>query len=625
MRTHGKFITTTLAAVTTTIAALALATSVRAGTPIAGFTDDPVVTGLSSPTAIAFLPDGRMLVTEKGGALKIVDGGVASTLVSIPVCSGSEMGLLGIAIDPDFASNGFIYLYRTKPAPAGCGSSTNRFNQVVRVTMVGGAVDIASLTELLTGIRTDFGNHDGGVLRIGPDQKLYVGVGDTGRGDNQGGPGSSTNPYAQDLGALEGKILRLDLDGSIPADNPFVGTAGARGEIFAYGLRNPFRMGFDPLTGRLWVGDVGDLTVEEITIVGAGENHSWPYCEATLPAGCAQPGDVAPIFTYPHSGGSSLGTSITGGAFAGASFGGLGNDYFFGDYTGNRIYHLEPNAGRTGVTGGATTFVNSAGGPVDIVFGPDGALYYVAINVGQVRRVAPNVPPAAEVDAYLCYKAMLARGEAKLPKGTTVALSDELVPGPLDFVVPRTTTICNPASVNGSTVAEPGTHQQGYAIKRVPRSPKFAKALQSTSDPFANRNLLLNQESSLLVPSSTVLGAGGAPPYAPTTVDHYKCYKAALAKGSPKWIAPPSPTVSDLFYPGGQSFVMKKPTRFCHPVAADGSTIDTPDGHLLCYGVRLPPRTKFPKTTVSASNPLFGDDVLVATAVSELCVPASTP
>ena len=623
MRTHGKAFTTTVTALTTTLAALALAASTHAGTPVAGFTDSAVATGLSSPTAVAFLPDGRLLVTEKGGALKLVDGGVASTLVSIPVCSGSEMGLLGIALDPDFASNGFIYLYRTKPAPGGCGSATNRFNQVVRVTMVADTVNIASLAELLTGIRTDFGNHDGGVLRIGPDDKLYVGAGDTGRGDNQGGPGSATNPYAQDLGALEGKILRLNLDGSVPADNPFVGTPGARGEIFAYGFRNPFRMGFDPLTGRLWVGDVGDLTVEEIDIVAAGDNHSWPYCEATLPAGCAQPGDVAPIFTYPHSGGSSLGTSITGGAFAGASFGGLGNDYFFGDYTGNDIYHLEPNAGRTGVTGGVTTFVANAGGPVDIVFGPDGALYYVAINIGEVRRVAPNVAPPSEVDAYLCFKATLVRGTEPLPSGTTTSLSDEVAPGPLTFDVRKAASFCTPVSVNGSTVVEPDAHQEGFSIKRIKGSPKFAKALVSTSDPFGSRNLFLTQETSLLVPSSAVGGNSGAPPYVLTTVDHYKCYRANLAKGSPRWVAPASPTVSGLFYPIGQDLVLKRPTRYCEPVSADGSTINAPEAKLVCYGAKLPPGVKYPKYGVSVNNPDFGEDLLGTTAIGELCVPAS--
>jgi glucose/arabinose dehydrogenase len=614
MRNHGVGTTLVLTAL------LACAGVARAGTPVAGFTDTQVVAGLGAPTAIAFLPDGRMLVTQKSGALRVVDGGVATTLVTIPVCSGSEMGLLGIALDPDFATNGFIYLYRTKPGAGGCGPAPDRLNQVVRVTMAGGAIDIGSLVELLTGIRTDNGNHDGGVLRIGPDEKLYVGAGDTGLGDNQGPPGSSTNPYAQDLSALEGKVLRLELDGSVPADNPFVGQPGVREEIFAYGFRNPFRFGFDPRSGRLWVGDVGDLTIEEIAIVGAGENHSWPYCEGHLPAGCQQPGDVAPIFTYPHSGGSALGTSITGGAFAGPSFGGLGNDYFFGDFTFNRIYHAEVNPARDDIVGTPTEFVTSAGGPVDIVFGPDGALYYVAINLGAVRRVAPIV--AAATDGYLCYRALLAPGEAKLPAGTSVTLQDE-ISGPQAFGVKRAASICNPASVDGGTVVDPDTHQQGYLVKRPPGSPKFVRTNEVTSDAYATRNLTLSQEDSLLVPSSKVLGAGGAPPYAGSGIDHYKCYRARLAAGSPKFLPPPPPTISDQFYPGGQTFNVKRVTKHCKPVAVDGSTIEEPEAHLVCYQVRLPAGVKFPRTTVSTNNPEFGTDVLIATMPSELCVPAS--
>src|SRR5262249_37314387 len=162
---------------------------------------------------------------------------------------------------------------------------------------------------------TDGGNHDGGVLRIGSDAKIYVGAGDSGVGDNQGGPGSSTNPYSQDLSELNGKVLRLNLDGTAPADNPFFGQAGKQATVFALGFRNPFRFGFDPLTGSLWAADVGDETIEEIDIVTSGGNYSWPYCEGTEPTGCAQPGDVSPIFTYPHSGGSSLGGCIIGGSF----------------------------------------------------------------------------------------------------------------------------------------------------------------------------------------------------------------------------------------------------------------------------------------------------------------------
>ena len=413
------------------LAALAiLVSSAHAGDPVTGFTDTLVIGGLSGPTGMAFLPDGRLLVTEKSGALKLQSGTTASTLVTIPVCSGSEMGLLGIAIDPGFGTNGFVYLYRTENT-GGCASATGRSNEVVRVTMASDdTIDIGTLTVLLTGIRTDNGNHDGGALRLGPDGKLYVGVGDTGNGDNAGCPGSSTNPYSQDLTELEGKILRLNLDGSIPADNPFVGMGGGvREEIFARGFRNPFRMGFDPVSDALWVADVGDLAFEEIDIVTAGGNYGWPQCEATFPTGCHLGGETDPIFLYSHDGGCagesgfpSLGTSITGGTFAGSAFGASADDYVFGDFTGSAVYLAQPNLARDDIAAPAT-IVTNAGGPVDFARGPDGAVYYVAINVGQVRRVA--VDASAQEQELLGSKATIA-GVANPAKQTFAALSKDL-------------------------------------------------------------------------------------------------------------------------------------------------------------------------------------------------------
>jgi glucose/arabinose dehydrogenase len=388
------------------------AASARGGVPEPGFTDTQYVGGFSQPTAIAFLPDGTLLITEKGGNLNLFDGSSTTTLVTIPVCNSSEMGLLGVAPDPDFTTNGFIYLYRTKAGAGGCGTATGRFNQVVRVTMSAGSVSLGSLVELLDGMRTDNGNHDGGVLRIGPDGKLFVGVGDTGNGDNQGPPGSSTNPYSQDLNALEGKILRLNLDGTPPSDNPFVGMAGVREEIWAYGFRNPFRMNFDDATGKLWIADVGDETIEEVDIGSAGGNYSWPRCEGNLqgppasPQPCVVGTDIAPIFTYPHSGGSSLGTCIIGGDFAGSAFGGMAGDYVFGDCVRSAVYHVALNAMRDGFASTPSLISSSAGTPSDFVTGPDGAIYYVANTGGDVRRLA-GAPSG--IDALLVGKALTLR------------------------------------------------------------------------------------------------------------------------------------------------------------------------------------------------------------------------
>jgi glucose/arabinose dehydrogenase len=374
-------------ATATLLALVAVTPAAQAGTPPSIFSDNAVVSGLNAPTAIAFLPDGRMLVTEKGGALKLVSGGSATTLATIPVCTASEMGLLGVAVDPGFAGDsGFVYLYRSAPAATGCASSTGRFNQIVRVTMANGTVDVATLTVLLTGIATDGGNHDGGGLRIGPDGKLWASVGDSGIGDF-GNPGDSTNPYSQDLASLNGKILRIELSGAPAAGNPFIGTPGARPEIYAYGFRNPFRFGFDPVTGRAWVGDVGQSTLEELDVVQPGGDYSWPYCEGSLPAGCMHPGDVAPFFDYPRS----FGTTVIGGAFAPEGFGSFGGQYFFADYGASKIYSATPTPAHDDIAA-PVDFVTSAQGPVDIVFGPGSALYYVALNGGSVRKVTPNYP-----------------------------------------------------------------------------------------------------------------------------------------------------------------------------------------------------------------------------------------
>jgi glucose/arabinose dehydrogenase len=402
------------------VLSLVVAAPASAGTPAAGYTDTLFAGGFSVPTGIAFLPDGRLIVIEKGGfsgatnaSVKLFDpmGPSTTTLGTIPVCAGGEMGLLGVAVDANFATNGFIYLYRTESGPtntaAECSSATGRSNEVIRVTLSGGT--IGSLVVLLTGIRTDFSNHNGGAVRFNPaDGKLYVAVGDTGNGDNFGCPGDPNNPSARNDNALEGKVLRLNLDGTIPSDNPFFGQVGKRGESFALGFRNPFRIGFDPLTDNLWIGDVGDLAYEEIDVVAAGNlsgpDYGWPDCEGTEPGGCPIAGTVGPVFTYSHPGGDpmcpplpggSLGNSITGGSFAGAAFGALTGSYVFGDFGASNVYLATLNGTRDDIVGTPATISTAAQGPVDFATGPDGAVYYVAINGGSVRRLAA-VPPAPE-------------------------------------------------------------------------------------------------------------------------------------------------------------------------------------------------------------------------------------
>lgn len=359
--------------------ALGLPAAALAGQPEPGFTDTLAVGGLTLPTGIAFLPDGRLLVTEKAGALKLAEEGVATTLITLPVCTAFELGLLGIALDPAFESNGYVYLYRSKPAPAGCSGGAQ--NQVVRITFgPGDVVNPASLVEIFPGIPAALA-HNGGGIRFGSDGMLYVGVGE-----------NTLQAPAQDLGQLRGKVLRIQPDGTAPADNPFAGQAGARAEIFAFGFRNPYRFDFDPVSGLLWLGDVGNLTIEEIDVVRAGGNYGWPHCEGTLPPGCEQPGNVPPIFEYPHSGPGALGVSIIGGPFAGTALGPFANQYVFADFGSGGLYRVAVSTTRDEVVGQPVAIVTEIRFPVDVIRGPDGAVYYVAYDgfpsAGEVRRVA---------------------------------------------------------------------------------------------------------------------------------------------------------------------------------------------------------------------------------------------
>ena len=223
------------------------APTVLATTLPAGFSETNVITGLSAPNSFVFTPDNRILVCQQGGALRIFDINGAplgtGTALTLSVTSNSERGLLGIALDPDFSTNGFIYLYYTTSAGSLNPPATPK-NRVSRFTMSGNAVLGGTEVILLDLIPSDAGNHNGGQLRFGADGKLYVSCGD-------GGANSSNS---QSLTTLAGKIHRINKDGSIPSDNPFFNNPGpgVRKEIWCYGLRNPWRFCVQPGTNALF-------------------------------------------------------------------------------------------------------------------------------------------------------------------------------------------------------------------------------------------------------------------------------------------------------------------------------------------------------------------------------------
>ena len=325
---------------------------------------------------MAFAPDGRLFICEQTGALKVFPVGQATgtTALQLNVYPNGECGLLGIAFDPNFASNRFLYLYYT----AHNGSyipSAGLSNRVSRFVVNGNVVDHTSEVVILGGILVSGGNHNGGCIRFGADGKLYIATGDAGDSAN-----------SQDLLKLNGKILRINADGSIPSDNPFVGQAGRRPEIFCYGLRNPFKFNFRPGTSTLFIGDVGPSNWEEINVSARGGNYGWPLYVGPNTA----PGYIGPVYTYET--GPSNGTVIAGVFLTSASFPDqYRGDFFYGDFMRGECHRLDVSASNT--VQGSTRFGPSEGlgdiaeFVVEIAQGPDGALYLLSYSRGDVTRV----------------------------------------------------------------------------------------------------------------------------------------------------------------------------------------------------------------------------------------------
>ena len=412
--------------------ALAAATlvvpSAAMGTVPPNFTDS-LVAAVPAATALAFTPDGRLLVTSQSGSLHVVeDGALVSTpaLTLTSICTDSERGLLGVAVDPAFGANHFIYAYYTAASGSACVNRVSRF-----VLSDANVVDPASEKVLLDNIPSPAGNHNGGDVQFGHDGYLYVSVGDGGcdyDGDSGCGP---DNAAARDMNVLLGKVLRITSDGGIPTDNPFVGADSARcnlsgrtdpgkicQETFASGFRNPFRIAFDPNADgtRFYINDVGQSTWEEIDAAQAGADYGWNIREgfcatgSTTDCGPQPAGMTNPIYAYGHANGCD---AITAGAFVPNGVWGPAYDgaYLFGDYLCGKIWQLVPSG--SGFTAAEFASDLGAGGPITMVFGPAGetqALYYTTYaNGGQVRRIeliqqpdenhAPTANLAADVSS----------------------------------------------------------------------------------------------------------------------------------------------------------------------------------------------------------------------------------
>lgn len=295
-----------------------------------------------APVFLAGLPGTtQAAVVEQGGKIHRfdVDAQVMSTVVMLDISNqvlfSGEQGLLGLAFHPDFTNNGFFYVHYSASNPRRSVLSRFTYNSQTGLASAGSEF-------ILLEVSQPFANHNGGALAFGPDDRLYVAFGD-------GGGSGDPDDNAQDRGNLYGTILRINVDAGspydIPPDNPFFGEAGVREEIWAYGLRNPFRFSFDRQTGTLWAGDVGQNALEEIDIIQAGGNYGWRVFEGTQPFDSSQntPPNatlIAPVFEYDHS----LGSAVIGGyVYRGAASPILWGTYIYGDFGSGRIWSLEHN------------------------------------------------------------------------------------------------------------------------------------------------------------------------------------------------------------------------------------------------------------------------------------------
>jgi glucose/arabinose dehydrogenase len=341
----------------------------------AGFAATPLATGLGNVTCLAVAPDGRVFIGIQGGAIRVYKAGtlLATPFYTFTVNSSGERGVIGLAFDPDFASNGNVFVHISRATPTIGGS-------IMRLTASPPSADVApagSAVQIFdVGTYSAATNHVGGGMHFGLDGKLYIGVGDNANSAN-----------AQSLSTCFGKFLRINADGSIPADNPtsFAGLSGAptgnQRAIWAVGLRNPFTSGIHPDTGRLHINDVGNSAWEEINVGAAGRNYGWPTTEGDF-SQPAFPNFTRPLYTYSHS----VGFAIAGGVFfvpVATTFPPAYYDqYFFADYVNGWIKTLD------WTTGTASDFATGFGGIVDL--GRDAAgrlLVLTRLSTGRLYQV----------------------------------------------------------------------------------------------------------------------------------------------------------------------------------------------------------------------------------------------
>lgn len=411
---------------------LFISATVMGQTVPAGYQVQSVVSGISQPTCMAFLADDDFFVLEKAsGIVKRVQlpGPVVTNVLTLSVNTSSERGLLGIALHPDFANNGWVYLYYTNNSPLE--------ERITRYTWSGSI--LTSPTPIANFTASPGPNHNGGVILFGPDGKLYAVIGDLNHND-------MTQNYSGAAMSETGVIFRLNDDGTTPSDNPFTTTGWER--FYAYGVRNSFGLAFDPLTDTLWDSENGPGDYDEINRVVPGMNSGW---EDIMGPDSRDPQNISDLVMIPGAvyvdpAFSWLSTvAPTGIRFLNSIRfpASLRNDCFVGDANNGFLYHFVVNKTRTGFTlsGGLTDGVadntternqvvwgSSFSSLTDIQIGPDGYMYVASIGSGNIYRIRPinpmgdiNLDGSVTMDDLPLFAAVLA---GTLTDAQSIALSD---------------------------------------------------------------------------------------------------------------------------------------------------------------------------------------------------------
>jgi glucose/arabinose dehydrogenase len=354
--------------------------------PGIGLQLNPFITsGLTGPVFMTQpLDDGRIFVVEQGGRIRVVRNGVLQTTpfldISARVRSGGEQGLLSVAFHPQYATNHFFYVYFNAPTTGNGVIRIERFTTTANPEVA----DPATSKLIITTPHIDFGNHNGGLVSFGPDGMLYAALGDGGSGGDPLGNGQNFN-------ALLGSLIRLDVDHgdpyAIPTNNPFVGQAGRRGEIWAKGLRNPWRYAFDAATSLLYIADVGQDLHEEVNVVptaSAGLNYGWNVREGLScynATSCSSTGFTSPIIDFAHG----PACSVTGGyVYRGTAIPAITGHYFYSDYCAGflRSFRYENGAAVDQKDWGLTSSAVSS-------FGKDFAGELYMITGSTIVKIAP--------------------------------------------------------------------------------------------------------------------------------------------------------------------------------------------------------------------------------------------